>query len=413
MKACYEAGTLRAYLDGELPAHEMSAITDHRAECAECESRLADLRELDEGVQRTMLAVARTGANPDIGAALARVRSHMAPANAPARDTHAPLLGAVSGGRRYRRPALATAAVAAALLIALLVPAVRIAAGSLLQIFRGQSVIFVSVPQSRIQQLEQLHVDANTLFISKPTEVGSRPAPQQVSSLAQAAPLLGFTPSAPSGFPSTPTSVTYTVEGQTIYQMRINVQTVRSVLAALGVTDVTIPDALGAQPITIELPPTILMRYEGDGYSVSLIEGTSPIVTLPRGVDLTQLGKAALEVFGMSSAQAATLSKQIDWRSTIVFPFPLGTTGLQQVTVDGAHGVLLSAGPNSNTSLEHSASCKAPCATPNGSQGQPSTGPNNGAHTLIYWQKGSRFYIMDAQGIIGKTVALALANSLA
>jgi hypothetical protein len=185
------------------------------------------------------------------------------------------------------------------------------------------------------------------------------------------------------------------------------------VLAVLGVTDVTIPDALGAQPISIVLPPSIMMQYEGKGYSLSLIEGTSPIVNLPPGVDLSQLGKAVLEVFGMSSSQAGTLSKQIDWHSTLVFPFPLGTNGLQQVTVAGAQGVLLDTGSGSSAYIGSSSSCQAPCPTPGGNQGQPSAGPGGGTHRLIYWQKGSRFYILDAQGTIGKTVALAIANTLA
>ncbi|HLZ25447.1 MAG TPA: hypothetical protein VKQ30_25270 [Ktedonobacterales bacterium] len=378
MKICYEAGTLRAYLDDELPAQEMSDITNHLTDCATCDSQLAELRELDGRVKQSFLAVANADTNPDISVAWARVRSKMA--EAPARGARALQSPIIFHGRR--RPTFVAAAIAAALLIVLLVPPVRTAADSLLQVFHGQSVIFVSVPQSRVQQLRNLHVDANTLFLSKPTEVGNTPAPQQVSTLAQATPLLGFTPSAPSGFPSAPTATTFTVQGQTTYQMQINVQTLRAVLTALGVTDVTIPDALGAQPISIVMPPTILMRYEGNGYSVSLIEGTSPIVNLPPGVELSQLGKAVLEVLGMSPSQADTLSKQIDWRSTIVFPFPLGTTGLQQVNVDGARGVMLD------------------------------TGSNNGERTLIYWQKGSRFYILDAQGIIGKTLALAMANSL-
>lgn len=413
MKACYEAGTLRAYLDDELTTQEMDAIADHLAACAACETQLAELRALNERVERSMLAVATLDAEPDVDAALARVRSRLA--NAPERSV-GPLRLPI-GGRNRRRSAYA-AAVAAALLLTLLVPTVRTAADSLLQVFRGQSVIVVSVPQNRVQQIQHLNVDANSLFLSKPTEVGTAPAPQQVSSPAQATSLLGFAPSAPGGFPSTPTATTFTVQGQTAYQLQVNVQALRVILLQLGVTDVTIPDALGAHPISIVLPAAIQMQYQGSGYSVTLIEGTSPIVNLPPGVDLSLLGKAVLEVFGMSPAQAATLSKQIDWRSTIVFPFPLGTTRLQQVTIGGANGVMLNAGAGSNgdgSGLIHSSACQAPCATPGsgGNQGQPNASASGGAHTLIYWQKGTRFYILDAQGSLSKPEALAIANTVA
>jgi hypothetical protein len=173
------------------------------------------------------------------------------------------------------------------------------------------------------------------------------------------------------------------VEGQSAYQLQVNVKTLREALAALGVTDVTIPDALGAQPITIQLPPVVQGQYEGKNFTINLIQGASPTVTLPDGVNLNDLGKAALEVYGMPSDEASALSRQIDWRSTLVFPFPAGMSTIQQVAVGDAQGLLF-------------------------------RGAKNGERDyLIYWQRGSHYYILEASGNgLGIADALSAASSV-
>lgn len=408
MTTCYAPGVLRAYLDGELSADEAGVVAAHVAACESCEARLSELRQLDSHVRGAFPSTGDMN-DADVDAAYAQLRARLGAGHTtrPTGTRPIPLALPVFAGR-HRRPAIIGAAVAAALLIILLVPATRSAADSLLSVFRGQHSVFVSVPQSRVQQLENLKVDPNTLFLSKPAEVGTAPAPRQVSSPAAAAPLLGFTPAAPISFPSAPTTTTYSVEGQTAYTAQVNVQTLRVLLASLGVTDVKIPDALGSRPISIILPPVVQAQYHGANYNVTLIEGTSPIVNLPDGVDLSQLGRAVLEVYGMSPKDAATLSKQIDWRSTLVFPYPLGTNVLQQVNVNGAQAVLLTAGGNSS-GLRHSSSASA-----GGTQGPSSTtNPRATAfHTMMYWQQGSRFYILDVQGGFSRDEVVELASSV-
>lgn len=407
MTTCFAPDALRAYLDGELPTDEAEAVAEHIATCGSCEARLSELRDLERHVRAAFPSTAAI-TDADIDAAYARLRTRLG-GGLPAASSHAghtPVSLPIFRTRR-RRATVAVAAIAAVLLVVLLVPATRSAADSLLSVFRGQRAVFVSVPDSRVQQLQNLKVDPNTLFLSKPAEVGTAPAPQQVSSPAEAAPLLGFTPEAPTAFPSAPTSTTYSVEGQTAYSAQVNVQTLRALLTSLGVTDVTIPDALGSRPISIVLPPAVQAQYQGTNYNVTLIEGTSPIVNLPDGVDLTQLGRAVLEVYGMSPNDAATLSKQIDWRSTLVFPFPLGTNVLQQVNIHGAQAVLLTAGGSSG--LRHSSSASA-----DGTQGPSSTTSSraNAFHTMMYWQQGSRFYILDVQGGFSRDDVVALADSV-
>jgi hypothetical protein len=242
-----------------------------------------------------------------------------------------------------------------------------------LQVFRANSVVYITVSPQRVQELENLQAYQSTLFLSPPQQVGGKAAPQQVSSAQQADALTGVTTREPTTFDTPPVSTTYSVLPRTSYQFQVNVQTLRQILSALNVTDVTIPDSLGSQPIAVTLPAAVRTQFEG----------TTPTATLPPGVDMAQLGQAALEVLGMPADQAKDLSKQIDWASTLIFPFPAGVSGIQKVYVNGVTGVLVDT--DTNTSNEY----------------------------MLYWQQGDRFYVLQVTGGGASiTGILATANSI-
>ncbi len=388
MTTCFEPGTLRAYLDQELTEEEAASVASHVATCSTCAARLAEVRMLDSAVGDHLATGGVTSGKLEEDSALERLRERLArEASAGTGRVGAPRRGRITGARRA---SVLAASAAAVLLIVLVVPGTRALAGQLLGVFRAQSVVYVQVPQSRVEQLRQLQGNANALFLVKPQPVGAAPTVQTVGSLEQAATALGFTPQAPATLPGAIQSTAISVQGQSAYSMRVNVKTVRQVLQALGVTDVTVPDALGARPITITMPPAAEIQYQGTGYSLKLIEGTSPTVNLPPGVSLEQLGRAALEVYGMAPDQAARLSRQIDWSSTLVFPFPQGTNNIQQVTVDGTQGVLV----------------QTPMAASGTDTGRQAMG-----QTMLYWQHGARFYILIGQGV-GDAAMLTVADSV-
>jgi anti-sigma factor RsiW len=370
----YVEGVLRAYLDEQAPDGERAEITAHLGDCAQCQKTLAELSALAHAVSERLAS--ESSAAPSVETVLAQLRPQVAPTSG-TRGKRASAPGVSARHRLVTGLGVAAAVVLAFSLVLGLVPGAGAAAAQFLQIFRAQSVIYVSVSPTRVQQLQQLQVDPNTLFLSKPTRIGPAPTQQAAGSVTQASNFAGFTAQAPSSFPSAPEATTYLVEGQSAFQLQVNVKTLRDALATLGVTDVSIPDALGAQPITIQLPPIVRAQYVGKDYTFNLIQGVSPTVTLPDGVNLDDLGRAALEVYGMPSDQARTLSRQIDWRSTLVFPFPTGMSAIQQVAVGDAQGVLFK-------------------ATKDGARDY-----------LIYWQRGSQFYVLEATGN-GLSVAEAL-----
>lgn len=281
---------------------------------------------------------------------------------------------------RVWRPWMGWAAALAVVIALLAFPPVRAIADQLLNVFRIQNVVFVPVTGERIEQLQQLNFDEQTLFIAPPKQTGGSSEVRAVASLSEAAALVGFTPAQPV-LPRPSSSAEFAVTDRATFEFQVNVESARELLRLAGVNDVTLPDALGAAPIVAEMSPAVSARYVGDGYEAMLVQGVSPQVTLPDGVEMQQLGYAALRMLGMEPRQAATLAAQIDWRTTLVFPFPADINSLRQVTVGGSPGLLVSG--------EH----------------------DGERYQSLYWQRGERFYVLSGSGLTVETF-LTMAESV-
>lgn len=365
MNDCYDDGVLRAFLDDAVDRSTRAAVAEHVASCATCDARLDELRRRSAQIAR-LLASPTPAPEPAI--ALAKLRGAISetrrvqPITLPWSQT---MQTTTRTGSNRRRNVLGSVAVAAVALSLLLFPPVRAAADQLLQSFRVQSVMFVPTDMERIQQLEELDFDENTLFVAEPTLV-NQPAPdREVASLDEATPLVGFTPGQPTDLASPPETSEILVRDRHVVQFEVNVEATRQLLALMNVDDVTIPDALGDQPIVGDLPPSLQSRYRGADYSIDLYQGISPTVNLPEGVDLSQLGRAALRMLGMDPRQAEAVSQAVDWNSTFVFPFPADIANVQQVTIGGTPGLMV--------------------------------GDDNSWQ--VYWQRGERFYILQTTGL--------------
>jgi hypothetical protein len=149
----------------------------------------------------------------------------------------------------------------------------------------------------------------------------------------------------------------------------------------MDVHDVTIPDALGDEPIVADLASSLHAQYTGARYEIRLVQGTSPAVTLPDGVDLSQLGKAALRLLGMEPDQAESLSRSVNWSSTLIFPFPADLNNVRQVTIGDASGLLVG----------------------------DEDGHDSRWH--LYWQHRDRFFVIESRGL-NEGEVLATAESL-
>ncbi len=388
MTECCDKGLLRAYLDRALPTPERGQVAAHLARCGECRERLDELGATSVQVA-ALMPVSRQ--LPDASAALARLqREHPELKAQPTQqggrevaltnhsENRRTIMQAISNYlARQRKMAFAGLAVA---LVASMVafPSVRVAADQILQTFRAQSVVFVPVDASKVSQLQSLNLDPTDLFVTEPTITGGVQSPRTVASFEEAATAAGFTPGRLASFPGKYTGRQIEVVDTTNIQFQVNVAKLRQVLALLNVQGVNLPDALGAAPIRAEIPPSVAVQYEGDGYNMTLLQGHTPTVSMPVGVDLSQLGKAALLAMGMPTDQADALSKQVDWATTLVVPFPKDLSNVHTVQIGNAQGMLVDAQAGNLPGV-------AGRALP-------------GGYSALYWQRGGQFYVLEGRG---------------
>jgi hypothetical protein len=361
---CRDEGWLRAALDRELPIEDLQRLEQHVAHCAACAGRMAALRERVWATHQALAIPA-----PDAQRALARFHAQIGAAGQPSRISTIPRSSPMQAPTRSIRMRgwVAAAAALVAVLALLAIPPVRAAADQLLLSFRVQTVMFVPVTEERIAELQKLNLDGKSLFVAEPTELVKPSEPRAVASAAEASSAAGVQVAQPSADGLVQVGDITVRDGGTT-EFQINIDTAREVLRLTGVDDVTLPDALGAQPIRVALPAMVETHYSQDSMQLTLVQGRSPDVTLPEGVDLAQLGRAALRVLGMSSEQADALSQQIDWSSTLLFPFPANVNTIRQVSINGAPGLVVS-----------------------GSE-------QRAGSSQLYWQRGDHFFVMSIEG---------------
>jgi hypothetical protein len=373
---CTDSGLLRAYLDDALPAQQRLEVAAHLAACPSCRAGLAALRVSAEQVSSLLGPPATI---PDMQAAFAGLRRRIDAQPLPTQRSTAVQTRSLSQAKRFW---LSAVGAALAIISLLLFPPVRAAADQLLQVFRIRSVVFFPVDPARISQLQELDVDTLTLFAQEPTIMNSPAPPRDVASIDEASLAVGFTVRAPATLPGATSKLRITVRDRTVLALQANVEALRQMLTLTGIDDVTLPDALGNEPITVDVAAWVAQRYAGAGWNMELYQGRSPEVTLPDGVDLADLGRTGLRVLGMSAAEADAVSRQIDWTSTLVVPIPPQIQDVRSVTINGSDGMLIG------------------------------TREAGGQGWLLYWQEGDRFYIMEAAGAISDTEVLAAANSV-
>lgn len=393
---CYDEGALRAYLDDALPAVERAAIDTHLPSCADCRARLAQQRALAAQVSRLLAAPVDL---PDPRLALARLRVSTTASLSMTQGGHRPPPTEDFRNMQHptRRPTMRTSAPAwfgarrglfvglAAIVMffsLLALPPVRAAANQLLQMFRVQKVVFVPISPERIEQLKNLNFDGRTLFVEQPKLVNAPSKPHTVAAVANASGAVGFPIAQPTAFPSNPTSQEYIVHDRMVMQFKVNVTAARELLGLLNINDVQLPDSLGKQPIVADAPAYVEANYSGQSYKLSLYQGRSPTVTVPDGVDIAQLGTAGLRLLGLDEAQAKAMSKQIDWSSTLIFPFPKNVRDIRTVQIGAAQGLLVGEGRGAN------------------------------AHWQLYWQSGDRFLMLESQGNLTDAEIITAATSV-
>jgi hypothetical protein len=367
---CIHEGILRAHMDGELVGAELTGVTEHLVSCADCRARFEKVRAERAQMEDVFANLAPAAESITINPAMAYARFDKQFGN-----THEPQATWMARLFAPRwRPAWGFAAVATIVTILVSVNPVRVWAQRILAMLRVQKIQVVTIdpttlmsssePDSRPYKLINQFIADNVVVTMDPGK------PDIVSNVRRAAQLAGY-PIRMIGSLGAPRSVE--VNGETAFQMTINRDRVATLLDEIGRSDIQIPESANGALIAVHIPKTVISIYGDcpvrhghvnsnpqpqatealaerkmermanirDQNCTYLIQAPSPTVSVPPDLNMSDIAEAALELAGMSPAEARSFCQTVDWSSTLVVPIPRNSSSYETVTVDGVEGTLI------------------------------------------------------------------------
>lgn len=291
--------------------------------------------EMDKDTQELLALLAPDGDDTPQPAslALAQVKQQLAVQKSAARD---PWPGRwqrlmATPGRRY-----SVAGVLALLLLAfaLSFPTVRAAASEFLSLFRVQNFAAITISP---EQIAILHKVAEEGLMPGKVEIFENPDQlTAVNSLAEAAARTGMSSVRTVADLGEPTAVYVSAPGSG--RLTIDLAGSRGILEAVGADPLLLPDDLDGAQVDVVVFAGVDQQWE----DVHFLQSESPLVEYPEGLDTAVLGQALLEILGLDKEEAARLSQEIDWTSTLLLPIPQDIASYHEVTVDGVSGMAVS-----------------------------------------------------------------------
>jgi hypothetical protein len=306
-----------------------------------------------------------------------------------AEHLHARLRQQPMGRTRPARPGLARlaagVAVAAGIGFALTVPTVRAKADSFLALFR--EVNWVAVPVSDGLKDRTNGLDLERLIGERVQILAESGPPVSVVSPEQASASAGFKVLLPSVLPEGTVRTEIKVSGRNAARVTADTTRLRQVLDALGIRDVEVPEELDGETAMITVLPMVMTEFAQGNRTASLMQGPTPEILMPAGVDLAQLGEIGLRVLGLPATEAREFASKVDWRTTFVVPVPPMATRFRQVLVGSSRGVEIE-----------------------GPMIDPETKVEKGNWNLLLWSNGGHVY--GIRSTMRLSDVMAMANSL-
>lgn len=245
--------------------------------------------------------------------------------------------------RALRRGLFSIAPAAAAVLALVLFPEVRAGAQAFLELFRVRNFVAVNVDPERVKALDKDGVDPLSL-IGEHVET-SPPEPTRGFDTAAAAFLAaGYPAREPSYLPMNLKADSAVMIGAREGEVRVHAAKVNELLGSLGISDLSIPQALDGARISMRSARAVALRYRDGGEGglrATLVQAPHPEVAIPAGVDKARLAEIGLRIAGLSADEARRFAQRIDWNSTVLVPVPMGECTFREVEVNGHKALLI------------------------------------------------------------------------
>jgi len=243
-------------------------------------------------------------------------------------------------GRSAAAQWLAAAAAVAAVSFAFTFPEVRAGAAAFLDLFRVVNFAGVRFDPQRLAGLKAGGVGLPSLFgeIEPLTESS---LPVSYASPAEAGQTTGIEVRVPTWMPPEWTLAETVVSAEHSARVTANTAKLQTVLDALALDDVRLPEGLDGQVATVHLPAVVALTYRDGPRALRLFEARSAEISFPAGFDVPALAQAALRILGLDRDEAYRMAYAIDWRNTLVVPVPVDAASFRQVDVAGTDGLLI------------------------------------------------------------------------
>ena len=335
-----EEGQLRAFYDGALDALERERVGQHLTACTRCAQTAAEVQARGARVRTLLDSMEAQPARMPVAPQVARDRLSVYLA----RKKEIAMRQNVFS-RRYR-PAWVAAALILAFAVSFAFAPVRTLAGNLLSLFRVQKIEFVEVDPANLSDEDALEEAMRKFETVMEDQISIEvDGESQVVDEATARSSAGFSVRLPAALEDEPQ---ITLRPGLHAAMQIDLPHVRALLAELGYDDVELPDSLDGAEISIDFETTVAATYGAcepvgaEAKCTEFAQMPAPQVSAPSELDVDQLGRAYLQLLGLSAKEAARFSQRVDWTTTLVVPLPSSANlGYRDVSVDGVTGTLV------------------------------------------------------------------------
>ncbi|HWP96043.1 MAG TPA: hypothetical protein VN426_04265 [Syntrophomonadaceae bacterium] len=317
---CLDQGRLLLFADKTLSSSEMSDIEAHLQVCSGCKCRLQELQadlEYAQSVLRPWQEKASQVSVPDEGLVWKRI-NHSLVSRKRGRDS-----------MRIKKLAVACSLVLALGLV-LIVPSWRAVAGNLLQIFRADKVESISLTPQDFNQIQQaLAKGSKNIELKNFGKIESSGEATNIELNRSQLSTLPYTARLPEGFNSS--SDKMYLEKASQIQITPQVDKINEFLSALG-SQQMLPQGLAGKAFTLKIGD--MLSIVSSNYF--LMQGPTPVVEAPDGVDANQLVQAMLALPIWPENVKQQMEAVQDWQHTLIVPGEQP----EKVDINGAQGIL-------------------------------------------------------------------------
>jgi len=351
---CPDEGTLLGYLDRELSPEEQRAVRQHLDYCQECGGLLRELEDhLD--FSRERLGVLFEASQSAEVSGQDRVWASLQPVIRPRKR-----------GKMYMNLKRWSVAAVVVLVVGITayVPSFRTAVADMLQVFRAEKIETVTLSAQDIRDIQNA-LDAGSTNIDMKNfgriETNGEPVERKLT--RDELNSLPFRPLLPAGREGD-----YSLVQNPSVEITPRVDNVNRLLKSLGSQDL-MPQALDGKTFTVTMADTFMADYS----DFRLMEGTSPELQVPPGVDMKEVLRPLITLPIWPQGVREQLATIDDLEHTLVIP----GEKVEKVSVQGTTGVI----------------------------------SRDGGQAELIWQKDGLFYILSDKSW-GKADLLAIAESM-